>query len=770
MGTLSPEQWKEASPYLDEAVCLSEQQRGEWLASFRGKKPELAALLEALLSEHRALAEEGFLEQTPRLAPGQPAEVSQVVGAYRLLSAIGEGGMGTVWLAERSDGRFDRKVAVKFPHIALRGRSGEERFKREGNILGRLAHPNIAELLDAGVSATGQPYIVLEYVDGERIDEYCRHYRVGVEGRIRLFLDVLSAVAHAHTNLIVHRDIKPSNVLVRSRGQVKLLDFGIAKLLEEHGQKREATLLTREGGSLLTPEYAAPEQITGTPVTTATDVYSLGVLLYMLLAGKHPNGLGPRSPADLFKAILETEPPPLSKAVSPNSDSLAEGEATRTADSSKLRRRFRGDLDTIVAKALKKSPQERYASVTAFADDLERYLRYEPISARPDTIRYRTAKFVRRNRTAVVLATLALIAVIAGVTGTLIQARTARRQRDFAFSERDRANRITDFMTGMFKVSDPSETVGNGVTAREILEKASKDINAGLAKDPELQAQMMHVMGNVYYNLGLYDQAQSLLERAIQVNRAARGPADPETLSSLESLGGVLLQQGHPARAEQLQQEALYLQRRALGPEHPDTLSTMSDLAATLAEEGRIEEAEKLGREALEKQRRVLGVEDHHTIATMDNLAAMLGVSGRFAESEQLERETIDVERRVYGPDHLGVLNSMGNLADTLYFMGRYAEAEQLWRQTLDIQRRVLGPDHPETARSTYNLGCLAARKGKRDEALSLLGQAIDRLSPRTVPKLDNDPELNSLHADPRFDTLVARARRRVVSEARCPL
>jgi eukaryotic-like serine/threonine-protein kinase len=678
--------------------------------------------------------------------------------------------MGTVWLAERSDGRFDRKVAVKFPHITLGGRSGEERFKREGNILGRFAHPNIAELLDAGVSATGQPYIVLEYVDGERIDEYCRHYRVGVEGRIRLFLEVLSAVAHAHTNLIVHRDIKPSNVLVRSRGQVKLLDFGIAKLLEEHGQKREATLLTREGGSLLTPEYAAPEQITGAPVTTATDVYSLGVLLYMLLAGKHPNGLGPHSPADLFKAILETEPPPLSKAVSPNSDSLAEGEATRTADSSKLRRRFRGDLDTIVAKALKKSPQERYASVTAFADDLERYLRYKPISARPDTIRYRAAKFVRRNRTAVVLATLALIAVIAGVTGTLIQARTARRQRDFAFSERDRANRITDFMTAMFKVSDPSETVGNGVTAREILEKASKDINAGLAKDPELQAQMMHVMGNVYYNLGLYDQAQSLLERAIQVNRAARGPADPETLSSLESLGGVLLQQGHPAWAEKLQQEALNLQRRALGPEHPDTLSTMSDLAATLAEEGRIEEAEKLGREALEKQRRVLGVEDHHTIATMDNLAAMLGVSGRFAESEQLERETIDVERRVYGPDHLGVLNSMGNLADTLYFMGRYAEAEQLWRQTLDIQRRVLGPDHPETARSTYNLGCLAARKGKRDEALSLLGQAIDRLSPRTVPKLDNDPELNSLHADPRFDTLVARARRRVVSEARCPL
>jgi len=768
MTTLSPERWQEVSPYLDEVLAIPVEEQMAWLESLRAEKPALADLLRDLLDQHRALAEIHFLENSPAPDRILSSLAGQNIGPYKLISPIGEGGMGAVWLAERSDGRFERRVAVKFLRFSVSSPSGAERFKREGRILGQLSNPHIAELMDAGVTDSGEPYLVLEHVDGERIDDHCENLKLDLEARIRIFLDVLDAVAQAHANLIVHRDIKPSNVLVRSDGQVKLLDFGIAKLLTDEGTSAEATLLTREGGGALTPQYAAPEQVTGGAVTTATDVYSLGLLLYLLLTGRHPAGPGPHTPADLIKAIIEKEPPQASEAVASGDPKTIANARGTTPE--RLSRELRGDLDTIVGKALKKNPAERYPSVTALADDLQRYLKHEPISARPDTVAYRAAKFVRRNRAGVALTAAALIAVIAGIAGTLIQARTARRQRDVALRERDRANRITDFMTDMFKVSDPNEKGAKDVTARQILDKAAGDVNTGLAKDPELQAQMMHVMGNVYTNLGVYDRAQSLLLRAIEVNRAARGPGDPESLSTMDSLGGTLDQQGRYSEAEKLQREALDGQRRALGPEHPDTLVTMGDLAGTLALEGRFEEAEKLGRETLEKERRVLGSENHHTIVSMDTLAAILGEEGRFAESEQLEGETIELERRVYGPNHLGLLMSMANQADTLYLMGKYSEAKQLLQQTLEIQRRVLDPNHPETARSLYNLGCLAARDSKRDEAFSLLGQAIDHLSPRTVPKVDNDPDLNSLHGDPRFAKLVARAKPRVVSDARCPL
>ena len=768
MSALSPEQWQEISPYLDHALSLSGQERAGWLSDFRAQRSDIANLVEELLEEHRALSQEHFLEDQAQQPSNEDGLIGETVGAYKLVSRIGQGGMGNVWLAKRVDGRFERQVAVKFLHFALASQGAAERFRREGRILGQLRDPHIAELVDAGVTLKGEPYLVLEYVQGHHIDEYYDKQKLGVDARIELFLDVLGAVAHAHASLVVHRDIKPSNVLVSAEGEVKLLDFGIAKLLADDTSHAAATLLTLEGGGAMTPLFAAPEQVTGGAVTTATDVYALGLLLYLLLTGQHPAGADPHSPADLIKAITETEPRLASEAIAlDDGQGIAEARGTTPE---KLRRQLRGDLDTILRKALKKNPAERYGSVVALANDLGRYLKHEPISAHPDTIGYRAAKFGRRHRAGIALTTVALIAVIAGVSGTLIQARNARHQRDAAIRERDRANRIRDFMTGMFKVSDPNEKAAKDVTARQILDKASGDINTGLAKDPELQAQMMQVMGNVYTNLGLYDRAQSLLERAIEVNRAARGPGDPETLSTMDSLGGTLVQQGHYSEAEKLQREALEGQRRALGPEHPDTLVTMGDLAGTLAMEGHLEEAEKLGRETLEKQRRVLGAENHHTIVSMDTLAVILGEEGRFAESEQLEREAIELERRVYGPDHFGVLMSMANQADTLYLMGKYSEAKQLLQQTLDIQRRVFDPNHPETARSLYNLGCLAARDSKRDEAFSLLEQAIDHLSPRSVPKVDNDPDLNSLHGDPRFAKLVARAKQRGASEARCPL
>jgi eukaryotic-like serine/threonine-protein kinase len=772
MSALAPGRWEQLSPYLDQALTLTDPERAEWLAALREKDPALADELQGLLEEHRAVVGERFLEQGPLAVPAQ-AKAGQRIGAYTLVSPIGEGGMGSIWLAERSDGRFERRAAVKFLRLTLVGRGGEERFKREGSILGRVAHPHIAELLDAGLSADGQPYLILEHVEGQHIDRYCDAQRLGVEARLSLFLDVLDAVAHAHANLIVHRDLKPSNVLVRNDGQVKLLDFGIAKLLEEENEAAAATQLTLQGGGALTPAYAAPEQITSKPVTTATDVYALGVLLYLLLSGQHPAGAGSLSTAQMVKAIVDVEPARLSDAViwdRVEAEVRDANAARRGTTPEKLRRSLRGDLDTIVAKTLKKDPQERYRSVTALADDLRRYLRSESISARPDTFAYRVGKFVRRNRAATALAAVAVVATLGGVTGTLLQAHTARVQRDEAYRERDRANRVAEFMTGMFKAADPMETAGAEVSARAVLDKASKDITTGLSKDPRLQAQMMQVMGNAYTSLGDYARSEQLLRQAIEIGRASRGPEDPVTLASMDYLGYVLVERGLGDEGEKLQRQALEIQQRVLGPEHPDTLQTMGDLAGTLSLEGKFAEAEKLGRVVLEKERRVFGPEDHHTISAMDNLAATLGEQGRYAESERLERETIELESRVYGTEYMGTLMSMSNQVDTLYFLGRYREAKQMLEQVLATQRRVIGAHHPETARSIYNLGCLAAREGKRDQAFSLLGQAIDDLSPRNIPKLDNDPTLKPLQGDPRFAKLAARAKARGATDAMCPL
>jgi len=419
MTKLSPDQWQALSPHLDEALEMTEDERATWLSSLQSENPALAYQLEILLREHRELSKEGFLEASALELPGGLGLAGQILGVYTLVSQIGHGGMGTVWLAERSDGRFERQVAVKVLNIALMGKGGEERFKREGRILGRLTHPHIAELIDAGVSLTGQPFLVLEYVEGDHIDRYCDQNRLDVRARVRLFIDALRAVEQAHANLIVHRDLKPSNILVRTDGQVKLLDFGIAKLLQSDGQTGE-TALTLEGGRALTPEYAAPEQLKGEAVTAATDVYASGVLLYVLLTGQHPVGAGPHTPASLVKAILDTEPPRPSDivvATQANLESSSTNAMKRGTPPDKLARLLRSDLDTIVAKALKKNARERYPSIKAFADDLQRYLSYEPISARPDAITYRAGKFIRRHRSSV---TAALVVMLALVGATLI--------------------------------------------------------------------------------------------------------------------------------------------------------------------------------------------------------------------------------------------------------------------------------------------------------------------------------------------------------------
>jgi serine/threonine-protein kinase len=499
MAQIDPDRWRIVGPYLDQALELPDAERSGWLVSLEARDRELAAEVRGLLAEHRELAEERFLEDRPMPLPVPVARAGQRVGAYTLLLPIGKGGMGTVWLAERSDGRFERRAAIKFLNAAFADRAAE-RFKREGLILGRLAHPHIAQLIDAGISL-GQPYLVLEYVEGEPIDRYCEGHRVDLEGRIRLFLDVLSAVSNAHAHLVVHRDIKPSNVLVGQDGRVKLLDFGIAKLLEEDTQLGGSAALTREGGAGLTPEYAAPEQLTGAPITTATDVYALGVLLYVLLSGRHPAGNGPKAPADLVRAIIEVDPPRLS-AVESVPDTF--------------RRRFRGDLDTIVHKALRKQPEARYASVAAMADDLRRYLRHEPIGAVPETITYRARKFVRRHRWSVSVAALMVCALSLALY-------IVNRERTLA--ER-RFTQVRQLANRLFDIDAEVRTLAGGSKARQVIVDTSLEYLRRLSADASSDTDLALELGTAYIrvgrvqgvplspNLGQFERAEESLRTA----------------------------------------------------------------------------------------------------------------------------------------------------------------------------------------------------------------------------------------------------------------
>lgn len=682
MSTLSPEQWQLLSPYLDQALAKSDDERASWLGSLGEQDPALAAQLVALLDEHRVLAQEGFLENGRFELPNAPGLAGQTLGPYTVISQIGQGGMGSVWLAERSDGRFERRVAVKFLNLARMGKGGEERFKREGSILGRLTHEHIAELVDAGVSPVGQPYLVLEYVEGDHIDRYCDQRKLDVEARLRLFLEVLTAVTHAHANLIVHRDLKPSNVLVSKDGRVKLLDFGIAKLLEGEGQEGEATLLTVEGGRAMTPEYAAPEQVTGAPVTTATDVYALGVLLYVLLTGQHPAGTDTHTPADLVKAIVDAEPRRPSDIVTPtkaNAEAATTNAALRTTTADKLRRMLRGDLDTIVAKTLKKSPPERYASVTALADDLRRYLKHEPISARPDTLSYRTAKFVRRNRTAMVLATLAILALIGGITGTLIQARTARRQRDLAFRQLARAERINDLNQFLLNDAGPSNTP---LKVSDLLERAGHIVEReNYANDPANHVELLISIGTIYIAKNENEKGLRLLQEAYQLSRKLQEPSARAKAAC--GLAEALSNQQDYVRAKSLVQEGL----REL-PNDPqftfDRVFCLARAAAVFNNSGEFRQAIAFD-EAAEKI-----IENSNFQSNMLKLSVLTNLAGTYRDSQL--RQAIDSFGRVsmlvenLGYDETKTAAGIFSTSGFVFMRaGRPNEAERSFRRAMNI-------------------------------------------------------------------------------------
>jgi serine/threonine protein kinase/tetratricopeptide (TPR) repeat protein len=706
--------WGRLSPLFDRALDLDPKGREELLAAIRADESALADALEQLLIEHEHVLASEFLE-TDAVVPGAIASLAgQVVGAYTLVRPLGVGGMGAVWLAQRSDGRFEGTAAVKLVNLAVLGREGQERFRREGMLMARLAHPHIARLFDAGVMPSGQPFLVLEHVEGQRIDAHANENRLAIDDRIELFLQVADAVAHAHANLIVHRDLKPSNVLVDRSGAVKLLDFGIATLIDPVRDERTTTMT---GARTLTPEYAAPEQVLGSPVTTATDVYALGVLLYQLLTSRHPTAPKDATDPEILRTLTNREPIRASEAIS--RFVTADTEIARILDErcttqDRLRRTCRGDLDTILAKALKKNPSERYQSVTAFADDLRRYLSHQPIAARPDRWSYRAGKFVRRHRSAVAAATAVMATLIAAVGITTAEMIEARHQRDRADFQRRRAQASSEFMRNLVT------QIGNKpMTMREVLDRGRTALEQQYEGDPAFVARMLVALSGPYLEIGDYKTADEMMARALQL---AEKEGDPELLATTHCDTGnqlVTRRQLDEARRH-LADGAKYL-RRAFTPE---TNAECAIAETSLAEaERRYDDAVRHASSAVALLEQAGNTRSTRYTSALTNLAVIYATAGRLPEALAAQQRVTEISRQIGRARTTAVVISLQNEGSFMRRLGRWVEADRRFIEAIDLAR---GADRTGRVPGTIlvNRARLLVSLAHGDEALSLLQQA----------------------------------------------
>ena len=695
-----------------------------------------------------------------------------VIGPYHLLERIGQGGMGEVWLAEQKH-PVRRRVALKLIKAGMNTREIVTRFESERQALALMDHPAIAKVFDAGSTPQGMPYVVMEYVAGVPITEYCDKHRLAMNERLELFVQVCSGVQHAHQKAIIHRDLKPSNILVTQvdgKPVPKIIDFGVAKAISQ--RLTAETMFTHAGALIGTPEYMSPEQANSgsEDIDTRSDVYSLGVVLYELLVGALPLDLTEiRDQAffELLRRIREEDAPRPSTKLRTSSEHSSVAARNRGTEPAELDKQLKGDLDSIALKALEKERSRRYSSPSDLAGDIERYLHNEPVLAVPPSLAYRSGKFVRRHRLAVAASAIVALAVFGLIASLVIGSARVARERDRANREAQAAERVSDFLVGAFAISDPDESRGNKITAREVLDKGARQIETDLAGQPALQARLMSTMGKVYEGLGLYEPARQLLDKAIGLQKKTLGPDHQETLASQRMLARILQYQAQYPAAEKLYSETLQKQERFLGSDAMDALRTKANLGSLYNEQGRYADAEKLLSETVkattqasgqnspetmsalhslaiaydgERQyakeadiweelyrlrSQTLGPDHPDTVNSMQNLAYVYYKVGKAAEAEKLQRQGLEIGRRVLGNDHPSVLLAIGNLANTLLSEGKPAEAEPLQREALEGRRRILGPNHPETQYAIANLANILSAQKRYREAEALYREAL---------------------------------------------
>jgi serine/threonine protein kinase/Tfp pilus assembly protein PilF len=642
--------------------------------------------------------------------------------------------MGEVYLAERADAQFEQQVAIKVVHGGAIAVTMHSRLKLERQILAQLDHPNIAHLLDGGALPDGSAYIVMEYIDGVAIDEFCDTKRLDINARLKLFQTVCAAVHYAHQNLIVHRDLKPSNILVTSAGIPKLLDFGIAKLLDDRQAARYTLAVTQADIRIMTPDHASPEQVRGQAITTSSDVYVLGVLLYKLLCGSSPFFISSMRLSEIERAICEKDPLPPSQMVSadesPESKSIADA---RGMSAKRLRRGLDGDLNNIVLMAMRKEPERRYGSAEQLAADIQRFLDGMPVIARRDTVSYRTSKFVKRHWLPVSAAAAAAFMIVAFSITTYMQSvriaaerDRAAHQRELAEHERARAEEVSSFLVNLFKLSDPKENRGNQVTARELLDSGAKRLQTGLQDQPETKAALLSTVGTVYDSLGQYQDALPLLKESLQLQARSQ---DHSRVDTLLELGRARIGAGDLPGAEAPLQEALHTAQRDSGATSVQTGHSLWSLGMLRFAQGRNAEAKDLYIRSL----RIL--EDSRAPQTdaslvLGDLAQVYVLEQQWILAKQTQERALEIDRRVLGDDDPRVAYRLNNLAIIAQNMGDLKLAETLYLDALKRQEHIYGDRHPETATAKGNYGLLLQREGRLSEAEPLLRSALEaRLS-----------------------------------------
>lgn len=664
-----------------------------------------------------------------------PDPAGRMIGPYRLVRSLGQGGMGEVFLAERADEQFQQKVAIKLVRRGLLSRHVQGRLRQERQILATLNHPNIARLYDGGATDDGTPYIVMEYIDGEPLDIYCDRRQLSVEQRLRLFITVCSAVHRAHQGLVVHRDLKPSNILVTSEGVPKLLDFGIAKMLDDR-QLMHTLAVTQEDIRVMTPDHASPEQISGELISTASDIYVLGVLLYELLCGYKPFVLRGKRLAELERAICEETPPSPSEVISAaerqEDGGIAQVAAQRSVSVAKLRRLLQGDLDNIVTMAMRKEPERRYASAEQMAGDVDRYLQGLPVLARPDSWSYRAEKFVRRHTLGVGLSA-ALVAVLIGFTATVyLQSLRIKQERDLAETERSIAEQqretavaVSGFLNDSFRVADPFAQGGNSVTARQILDNGAKRIGSELNNQPAIKAAVLDTIGTAYLGLGLPEDAQPLIEQGLSVRRSLFGNDSEEVASSLYSLNRVYEKKGDLTRAEALARQSLAINQRKTGPASLQSATSLCRLGVIHRVKDELAAAEKLFQSCLDIRRAQLG--QHHELLTtpLDNLAHIAAHRGDNLLAEKYLSQALEIDRRTRSEEHPQYIRHLLRLAMATHDRGATNQAEPLFRRAVELSERVLGPEHPETLDTMSAMGTFQMESGRLTEAEQTLSRVL---------------------------------------------
>ncbi len=751
--------WRRALEIFDEVAELATGERGGRLAAACAGDEALRQRVEALLAADTDTGgrfESGAARLYPHLlAGGEPSLahwIGRELGPYRIVRELGRGGMGAVFLGERCDGQFEQRVALKVARLGLAGEESERRFLAERRILAGLEDPRIARLLDGGVTAEGLPFFAMEYVEGVPITEHCAAYRLSLARRIELFLGVCAAVDHAHRRLVVHRDLKPSNILVKPDGEVKLLDFGIAKLLGDESDR------TGTFERALTPAYAAPEQIRGEAITTATDVYALGGVLYELLVGCRPftSAGGPEATA-LAKLGGEPERP-----------SAAVAEAAGDADGSRSRRSrraLRGDLDTIVLTALRQEPERRYPSAAALAEDLQRHLARLPIQARPDSLRYRAGRFAARHRWTLAIAATLAAALLVALAAAIAQARAAARE---ALASQE----VTSFLVRLFEGSDPTLARGGSLTAQELLDDGAERLRSELTGEPAVRARLLHTMSATYAALGLYARARPLAEEALRLRRATFPAASAEVAESMDQLGEVDRLAGDYAHAEPLLRAALAARRASLDPQSAPVIESLGHLGNLLEQRGEFATAEQLFREALAASGTRFGPESTATAHCLDDFAANQSDLGREKEAVELLRRALAIRERKLGPDAPDVATSLHHLGVQLDNGGEYRQAAAALERALAIRRKVFGPAHPLVGITEVVLAGVQGDLGRLDdgertatEALATLRRALPRDHPEVGEALNMLGVLRTGRRDfagavPLFRELLARYER----------